>query len=371
MNIPVLRVNIPDWLRLPGIIVFVITAYFFLHWLVGGDHAASVDTDMQNAAAPERFTVVAGIFHPATWEDTVVIRGRTEAEKKVMIRAETAGLVAQTPVPAGSMVRKGDLLCRIDVNTRNAQVSEARAQLDRAELDYEAAVRLDGEGFGTRTGVAAARAARDQAQARMELAELDLSRTRITAPFDGIFDSRDVETGDYLPVGGSCGIMVRPEPFLVTGAVSERDVGKVKEGLRGVASLSTGEIVEGRVRFVSSVANPATRTFDVELEIPNPRGAIRDGISAEFTVYAGSRTASRIPRSALVLDDHGRIGVRIVRDGNITDFIQVDILGEDADGIWVDGLADETVITTGQSFVSDGEYVNVRYVSSDRKEPVS
>lgn len=347
--------NISQSVKLAGIIVAVVVLYF----MVRGLFASDVVTQ-EAAGEPERFTVIAQTITPREWRDVIVVRGRSEAEKKVIVRAETAGAVTQTPTALGSAVNAGDVLCRLGVDARQAQLAEARAALARTQLDFDAAVRLNQEGFRSETGVAAARAARDQSAAQVERARLELGKTEIVAPFNGVFDNRNAEIGDFLSIGDPCGTVIQPTPFLITGAVSERDVSKITKDDRGIATLATGETVEGVVRFVASAADPATRTFNVELLVPNEDGALRDGVTAEFQVFAEKRDAHQTPRSSLVLNDDGEIGIRTLTDEDVVEFVRVRLIGEEESGVWIDGLAGNVrVITQGQSFVSAGQRVDV------------
>jgi len=238
-------------------------------------------------------------------------------------------------------------------------LNEARAQLAKARLDYDAAVKLAKDGFRSDTSVASARAALDLAKAGEEQARLTLEKVNIAAPFDGIFDQRMIEIGDFLGVGDPCGVVIQRSPFLVSGSVSERDVSKVAIGDAGLARLSTGQTIDGKVRFVATSADPATRTFRVELEILNEDGALKDGVTADFTVFAAKRNAHIIPRSALLLDDNGRISVRTVNNENQVETHAVSIIGEAERGVWIDGLDGElALIVRGQDFVSAGQVVD-------------
>ncbi|WP_425407746.1 efflux RND transporter periplasmic adaptor subunit [Hyphococcus sp.] len=340
--------------KLAGIVVALIALYFLVASLFGAGGG-------ENTAAPETgstFTVLTTAVSPESWRDEIVVRGRTQAERKVTVRAETSGAVLETPAEQGEIVEKGHVICRLNVDARRAQLGEARAAFEKAELDYKAATKLFEDGFRAETGVAAAKASRDQAAAAMERAALELQKTDIKAPFEGVFDRRYVEVGDFMAVGDPCATIIQHSPFLVVGAVSEQDVNKITKDDRGVARLATGEVVEGRVRLVSSTADPATRTFDVELEIPNEDGALRDGVTAEFRVFAEERNAHRVPRSALVLDDGGDIGVRTIGSGNAVVFAPVTMIGETPSGVWVSGLeGDVTLIVRGQEYVSAGQIV--------------
>jgi len=339
--------------KFAALIVVVVVLYFLARSTFGGG------TEIVDVAPPERFSVVTQTLSPETWQAEIVVRGRTAAERKVIVRAEISGAIAGTPAEEGALVTKGDVLCQIEVNARRAELAEARASFDKARLDYDAAVKLSEGGFRSETAVAAAKAALDLAAANKERAAIILSKTKIAAPFDGVFDRRTVEVGDFLNVGDPCGTVIQRSPFLVIGAVAEKDVAKISKGDRGVARLATGEVIEGVVRFVAAAADPATRTFAAELEVPNDDGGLRDGVTADFTIFARERTAHHIPRSSLTLDDEGGVGVRTLANGDEVQFAPVNLLGEDPSGVWVAGLEGTVrLIVRGQDFVSAGQKVD-------------
>ncbi len=340
--------------KLAGVFIALIVLYFLVKGLFSG---APATPETAGASEPD-FTVVYETSSPQDWRDQVMVRGRTEAERKVIVRAETSGAVAETPAELGAVVSEGDILCRLNVDARAAQLAEARAALAKAKLDYDAAVKLSEDGFRSETAVASAKAVRDQAAAQLERAQYELNKTEIKAPFDGVYDKRHVEVGDFMNVGDPCATVIQRSPFLVVGAISEKDVAKIKKGDRGRARLVTGETLDGVVRFVAASADPATRTFDVELEVPNEDGALRDGVTAEFTVFAEEKSAHLVPRAALVLDDEGEIGLRTLGADNVVDFQPVRLIGETPSGVWVSGLSgDVRIITGGQLYVTEGQTV--------------
>jgi multidrug efflux system membrane fusion protein len=141
--------------------------------------------------------------------------------------------------------------------------------------------------------------------------------------------------------------------------VSENEIPLIKTGDRGWAKLITGERAEGHLRFVAQSADPATRTFRVELEVPNDASTIRDGVTAEIHVTTRTVLAHRISPAILGLNDSGVVGVRIVEQGNRVRFVPVTIIADGADGVWVAGLPPTvTVITVGQEYVINGQVVN-------------
>jgi membrane fusion protein, multidrug efflux system len=287
----------------------------------------------------------------------VIVRGRTEALHSVDVKAEVDGAVQALHFEKGDFVKAGQVLCELKVNDRAAKVNEARAQVTEMEQKYKADVALAKDGYLARTLLAEAATALQTARASEQTSEIDLAHTQIRAPFDGMVDDRYVNVGDLMHNGDKCALLIAPEPFLAIGEVSEHDVGSIKPGGPAIATLVTGEIVQGRVRFVANRADQTTRTFRLEVELPNPDAKLRDGVSADIRIPVRNVAATKISPGILVLSDNGVVGVRTVENG-IVRFKPVQIVSDNPDGMWVTGLPNNAeVITVGQEFVSEGSHV--------------
>jgi multidrug efflux system membrane fusion protein len=293
-------------------------------------------------------------------EISVVMRGRTEAVRSVVVRSETSGVVAATPVLQGTPVKQGQVLCRLAVDARQASLDQARAQLKSRQLSKDAAMQLAQKGYRSQTQVLQAQADLDAAQAAVRQAEIALKQVEIRAPFDGVFDHRDAQVGTYLSPGQPCGTVVDLNPMLVVADAPETEAGKLRVGASAQARLLSGQSLSGRVRFVAHDADPQTRTYHLEVEAANPGLSVRSGLSADLRVNAGRGPAHLVPVSALVLDSAGRQGVRYVQTDGRVAFSPVAVLEETPQGAWVSGLSGAVnVITVGQSFVADGQKVRV------------
>ena len=290
----------------------------------------------------------------------VVLRGRTEAARSVVVRAETAGIVAATPAAEGSAVSQGQVLCRLAVDARQAALDQARAMLKSRQLQRQASAQLAEKGYRSPTQVLEAQANLDAAQAQVRAAEIALGQVNIKAPFAGVFDHRDAEIGTYLSPGQPCGTMIELNPLLVVGDVPETEAGKLRVGAPATAKLVSGQALSGHVRYVAHDADPQTRTYHVEVAVANPSMAVRSGLSADLRIGAGMGAAHLAPVSALVLDSAGRQGVRYLLPDNRVAFAPVQILEETPQGVWVSGLRGPVrLITVGQSYVADGQKVRV------------
>ncbi|MES2034580.1 MAG: efflux RND transporter periplasmic adaptor subunit [Pseudomonadota bacterium] len=335
-----------------------------LVFVVGGV-VASLGKDKKGAEAATATTIQDPLVQvsliPASQQPYVVsVRGRTEANRAVIVRAETAGPVSATPAREGSFVAKGTVLCRISTDARQASLDQARAMQKTRALEKDASDRLAAQGYRSQTQVLAAQANLDGATAQVRQAQVLLDQVNIRAPFSGVFDRREAEIGTYLAPGAACGTMIQLDPLVIVGDVAERDVGKINVGETATATLASGEILTGRVRLVARDADPATRTYRIEIEAPNPGSRSRSGLSAQVKIVTGSGPAHLVPATALVLDSAGRQGLRYVVAGNRVAFSPVVVLDETPDGVWVTGLTgDARVITAGQSYVSEGQKVRL------------
>lgn len=336
-------------------------------WMATGDVLIGGRADAEGGVAPpaarnekseKPFRVRVRTLEAATRRASIEIRGRTEADAKVEVRSETSGRVAERHVTEGSRVKTGDLMCKIDTGAREAKMLESKAKLAQAVLDFRAANELQSKGFTAETRVAALKAALDAATANMREAEIELERTEIRAPISGIVEIQMAEVGSMLSAGHVCATIVNSDPMLVTGQVSERDISKLALGMEAKTSLVTGETATGTIRFISQTADAETRTFRVEVELANPQGKLRDGVTALATVALDAVSAHFISPGILTLNDAGLIGVRAVDADNRVVFHAATILGADRDGVWISGLpATVRIITVGQDYVREGQIV--------------
>ncbi len=298
-----------------------------------------------------------------------VVRGRTEALRKVSLKVETKGRVVELPVEQGAWVAEGDVIARLSADDRPARLREAKALREQRRIEFEASQKLSKKGFRSDTQVAGALAALEAAEAAVSLAEEGLGNTVLRAPFDGLIDDRIAEIGDFLEMGDSVAVIVNLDPILVVAQVSERSHGEVRVGQSGFARLVDGARIEGTVRFISAVADPATRTFRVEMAAPNPGLTVADGMTAELHLPLRETLAHRVSPAILSLRDNGEMGVKTVDEEGRVRFLPARIVDSDSDGVWLSGLPEEVLlITVGQEFVAEGQ--RVRAVDAETLEPL-
>ena len=153
------------------------------------------------------------------------------------------------------------------------------------------------------------------AEAQVERREIDLARTAVRAPFAGVVEDVLAERGDYLTPGATCVTIVDMDPMLLVGRVSEREVSRLEPGQNAEGHLTDGRIVSGPITFVGQQADPATRTYAVEVEVPNPERALRSGITTEIRIPV-DRVMAALMREVMGLElERGAAGARWVATG--------------------------------------------------------
>lgn len=348
-----------------------------------------------------------------TVDSAVRVRGETQAARQVELRAETSGQVVSTPLRKGSFVTTGQLMCEIDKGTREVSLAEAEARLadarskipetearipesvarlqeatsrlEEAEINKNAAEKLFEGGFASETRVASAvaavrsaeagissaqaglksaKAGLDSIQASIQSAEAgvaaaqnEIAKLSIRAPFDGLLESDTAELGSLMQPGSLCATIIQLDPIKVVGFVPEADVNKISVGVDASGALIDGTSISGKVTFVSRSADQLTRTFLVEIEVPNSDLKIRDGQTVDIEIESDGVLAHLLPQSVQTLNNAGDVGVRLVIDG-LSTFVPISIIRDTPEGIWVDGLPDNAdVILIGQEYTTDGTKV--------------
>ncbi|MDZ5699201.1 efflux RND transporter periplasmic adaptor subunit [Chelativorans sp. M5D2P16] len=352
--------------KIAAVAVLIATAA----WIATGEFS-SVGSATQEAEAaraeaePERpaevKTVQATMPSRLEHARTIRISGQTEADKRAVLAARTAGIVDEFPVSEGEAVEKGDLIMRLEAEGKEAAVESARQALAQREAEAAAAERLAESGNMARLQLDAARSALASARSALEVAEADLDRTKVFAPFPGVVDRIDVEEGSGLQQGAEIATLLKLDPILAVGEVSERDLGLVRKGGEAEVRLVSGETFRGTIRHISRAASPQTRTFRIEVAIPNPDGTVPAGMTAEIAVEGKMVETVALPRSVVTLNQDGELGVRGVDRSGKVDFFPIDIVDDTPQALYLAGIpADTRVIVAGQDLVTDGETVNVQ-----------
>jgi len=294
--------------------------------------AASADiAAAQNAPPPPAVSVTPVVTRQITETSDYV--GRVAAIDKVDLVARVPGFLEQRNFTEGQLVKKGDLLFRIEQATYKAAVEQARATLAKAKAtEVNAKLQLErGKELVRNSNIpqatvdqraaddAAAKADVMQAQALLEQAEINLRYTEIHSPIDGRIGIATFTEGNLVqPSSGTLATIVSQDPIYVIFQVSERDViayrarvAKSPDKTPNVTihiKLPNGTDYEhpGLSNFLDVQVDANTDTVAVRATVPNPDGLlIPSGIVGVTTERGAPQSALVVPQSAVQLDQAG------------------------------------------------------------------
>ena len=268
-------------------------------WMISGQFIE--DEVIQTKSSAELTSVVIKKSVADFFSPKVVLNASATSEKRVRVIAKTSGEVMPNNVSQGQWVEKDQVLCSLGV--------------------------------------------------------VELNRTEVKAPFRGYVE-KIIKPGNYINRGEICAVIIELDPVTFIAEVPEAKIKTIVKGQNVSMQLVTGELIKSRLSFVSKSATPSTRSFRVEAEVENPNGLIRDGITATMQISTNKILATKISPSIMLLSDAGSLGVRVVNDNAIVEFIPIKILEDTQDGIWITGIQNASnLIVRGQGYVENGQKV--------------
>jgi len=242
------------------------------------------------------------------------LQAEVEGYRDTLLSAPAGGLIENVLVSSGDQVDKGKLLARIDSRLYGAQREQAAAALEQARNQWR---RIEASGDSvSEADQEQAQSGLRSARAAFRVANLQSSRARIMAPFEGIVADVNIEKGEVAPPGAPLIRLVQLDPILLKLSVSDRDVVALEKGMSASVTLDADRsIYEGKVSNINPAANIQTRTFEVDVEVPNPEHKILPGMIARVRINEPIQSSSlSLPQHLLVTRLNGN-GVFVEKDG--------------------------------------------------------
>jgi len=285
------------------------------------------------------------------------------------------GRIVAVYVEAGDHVKRGQVLAKIDdsvtvqqVHRLEASLEQARAQAALSAAEYKraegvaAAGALSAEDIEKRRATSITDAANVKVvAAQLAEAQARLSRTRITAPVDGIVLTRRAEIGQIANPGGDALFRVESGGEIeMRGQIAEQDLTQVKTGQAATVYLTGLERpFRGEVRLLGAIIDPQTRLGDIRIRL-QPDPALRPGAFARAVVAVDKAQRPVLPQTAVMADSNGSY-VLVVNAADRVERHAVRVAGTTETGVIVaEGLTGaERVVATAGGFLRDGETVKI------------
>ncbi len=287
------------------------------------------DSTAVGSPGPPPPVVETVVVTPEMVRDKVELVGQLDSVYSVLLKPEISGVVASIAFEEGTPVKKGDPLVQLRDREQRARLREALAYVALARTRYDRATSLAERHAQSAAALDGAAAEHEIAKARLDLARLQLDRTVIRAPFDGVIGPRLVSPGERVNPGGVGGpgggggegsglarIDSLGEMELVF-AVPETVMSLVRKGQPVALRVAPfpGEIFAGKIHFVDPRVNATSRRVLVKARIPNPDHKLRPGLFAKLDVEVARRTeALMVPEQSVMYGRDGTYVWRVVDD---------------------------------------------------------
>jgi len=302
-----------------------------------------------------------------TFVEEIRLTSVAMANQDVMLEAEESGAITELYADRGDVVRRGAAIAKIDDRILQAQVAQARAANGLASQTWDRRKRLwEEEQVGSEIAYLEARFAAEQTAAGLDLLEERLARTVVRAPFSGILDERHVDVGTMVGPGKTVGRLVDLTPIKVFAGVPERYASDVTAGAGAQLTFSAlgDEVHQAPIRYVGSTINPQSRTFPIEVELPNTDGSIKPQMVANMAVTRQEvAEAIVVPQDALVRVADGYVVFVVAEQGgNTIAEVRPVVLGPTRRNLVVveEGVsAGDRLIVVGQKSVANGDRINI------------
>jgi multidrug efflux system membrane fusion protein len=375
MNNTTTSISFRQWLaQRPYVIAGVITLLLVL-WMASGIFSNNHTTELTpqtdaNKTVQKILTsrVKVETRYASKIHNSVELYGRTEPDRVTTIKAEIRGKVVEVLAKRGSRVVKGQVIVKLSLNDLPAQLTQAKALLKQREIEYSGTKKLNKSGYQGEVQLAQAFSALEAVKADIARLTIDINNAVIKAPFAGVLNTRYVEVGDYLSLGDDIARVIDLNPMIVRAHVTEHQIGSLSVGQSAIVTLLNKKEIQGEVRYIASVGDDATNTFKVEIAINNDQHQLFSGLSSAVNIPLEEVPAIKISPALLALDEQGNIGVKIVVNSRVN-FIPINIIKSESDGIWLTGLGDKAdIITLGQGFVRAGDKVEAVYGKAQMSE---
>lgn len=309
--------------------------------------------------------------------ERVEFSGDVRARYESRLGFRVGGKIVERKVDVGAIVKDGQVLMRLDPQDLRLAEAQARATLraaeterDLAQADYKRHQNLRAQNFVSQAVLDAKQAALRAAQANVDAARAGLrgqsnqaGYANLASDTDGVVTAVDAEVGQVVAAGAPVVRVARTDEKEVVIGIPEDRVEQLRQAVDVSVRLwaNRAEAIPGKIREVSPVADPATRTYTVKVSIP-ARPEIRLGMTA--TVEMATKAASgastlRVPLSALV-QDKGATSVWVVDKGAVQ-LRRVEVAGQSGNDILLSSGVQpgQTVVTAGVHLLKPGQKVRI------------
>ncbi|MFD1255070.1 Multidrug resistance protein MdtA precursor [Devosia equisanguinis] len=305
--------------------------------------------------------VVTSAVKSATINAGLAAIGEGSAARSVTVVATSGGELAEVAVRPGQQVKSGDIIARFTAETEQIDYDRARLAADDAQAALARTEGMANSNLVAATALTAAQLAAANADLALRNAELALARRTITSPIDGTVGLLRVTPGNYVAAQTAITTVDDTSSILIDFWVPESYAAQLSPGMPVTVSALAlpGRDFSGDISAMDSRIDPASRTLQVQAEIPNPDNALRAGMSFSVSLAFPGETYPAVNPLAILWSAEGSY-VWQYEDGTAKR-VMAEIVQRNSDGVLVraDLLPGDAIITEGILQLSDGMAVTL------------
>lgn len=283
--------------------------------------------------------------------------GSLRSYESVKLAPEIAGRLDEVGVEEGHRVTKGTLVAKLDQSVYRAELAQATANLELSKADVERFRRMQQKDAASVQSVQQAEARLRANMADIALAQANLDKTEITAPFDGILGLRQVSVGDYLEAGDEIINLEQVDPLKVDFRIPETyfSIAKVGQTVALKVDALPGETFEGKIYAIDPLIDRDGRSILIRAEVPNGSDRLRPGLFVGVDlVYDARENAVLVPEQAIVPIGQKSFVFRVVDGKAAQTEVELGIRQGGKVEVTKGLSAGDTVVTAGQLKIADG-----------------
>ena len=252
----------------------------------------------------------------AHFKDSILTSGSVKGGAQIDLRFEKEGKVSEFRFKEGEIVKKGDVIARLDPKDTYLKLRQAQIQLNQYQKLYEIGAII--------------KAKLEEAQINYEMARADYNKTFLKAPRDGLLGEKNTEPGEFVTPQAKVATLIDIEDVFVEGGIIEKDIDKIRKKQKVLVSVQTYQGIDfmGEVEGISPYLDLKTRTQTVKIKLENPRGSLLPGMFARVKIVVFEKS------NALVVP---LMSLKVVTQGGAK-YFQVFVIDEEnfAHSRWVE-----------------------------------
>jgi len=334
-----------------------------LMWTGCGDAEAPAETSAEPATTK---TVQVGVMPltPQPFTHRFSVQGNVETDRNALLTSEFGGRIEDVYVREGAQVATGDPLVKVDTDVIERSMAELKTQLELAEVVFERQQRLWDQEIGSEIEYLQAKAQLESLQRSMETLTEQKDMAVMRAPFAGVVDRCLAKTGEFAVPGAPLVRIVNLSDMKVRAMVSDHYAGRMSKGMPATVIVSGVDTIETRVGRVGKFINPANRTLEITLPLPEGTSFLPNMFASVWLEDLNLDSALVLPSSLIQQDINGDEFVFVAEGSGATRTVVKHVLemgmGSGDDILVTSGLAfGQAIISKGATRVVAGQQVNI------------